>query len=121
MTRDEITDLLEELINAYPYYMKNITEPDRMVDTWEREFGAYDAGTIFKAARHHINISRYFPAISDIKDAINKGQMIYGEQPQPSAPAIEAPKAPAVKIDPTVSFCDLCGLCDQKIQELCEF
>jgi len=89
MTREEITDLLEELLKAYPYYIKNITDPDGIVDTWEREFGTEDAGTIFKAARHHINTSRYFPAISDIRGCINKGQMIYGQEIQP---AIEAPQ-----------------------------
>jgi hypothetical protein len=117
MTREQVTDLLEELLKAYPYYMKNISDPDGMIDTWEREFGTEDAGAIFKAARHHINTSKWFPTISEIRKAINKGQMMYG-QPQPSAPAIEAPKAPRklikteeekCKFERCVLYHDLCN------------
>lgn len=118
MTREQIADLLEELINAYPYYAGKITDAESMLNTWERELGAEDAGAIYKAARHWINHSRYWPQISDIRHSINKGQIMYGDD-RKGPPKIEPEKVKL--IDPNFTFCDLCGLCDRQNQELCEY
>lgn len=91
MTHDEVVDLLEELIGAYPYYASKIIDAEDTINRWEREFGAYEAGDIYKAARVHENTSRFFPSIKEIKGLINKGKISYGDIAQ-DQPVIEAPK-----------------------------
>ena len=118
MTHDEVVDLLEELIGAYPYYASKIIDAEDTINRWEREFGAYEAGDIYKAARVHENTSRFFPSIEEIKGLINKGKMLYGDITQ-DQPVIEAPQAPQIMIPVTDNFCDLCGLCDAGSQEFC--
>lgn len=117
MTREEIIMLLKYIRNQYPE-KKNINAKE-MVDSWEAEFSSYPADVIYKAARHHINTSVYFPKIPDIKKSINKGQMLYGEDQIEQQPVIEPPQAPKKLIPVTVTFCDMCGLCDIKDQDKC--
>jgi hypothetical protein len=121
MTQNEISKLLEMLVNAYPMAIKNITNPDALVSAWELAFGDDPADVIYKAARHHMNTCKFFPTVADIRQSINKGQLIYGNHPQPSAPAIEAPKAPKkmIKAEDECSQCwmyhDICdGLSNGK-------
>lgn len=115
MTRHDILELLKVLRGAYPTY--RITDPSGMVNTWELAFGQDKAEEIYKAARYHMDHSPYFPTIADIKRAINKGGLVYGE----SSARANSGYLEGKKIDPGISFCDSCGLCDRKQQELCEF
>jgi len=118
MTHDEVVDLLEELIGAYPYYASKIIDPDDTIRRWEREFGEYEASDIYMAARLHENTSKFFPSIDEIKGLISRGKIVYGEIIQ-ERPVIEAPQAPQIMIPVTDNFCDLCGLCDAGSQEFC--
>lgn len=120
MTHDEVVDLLEELFNAYPN--NPIKDAGGTIRTWEREFGSDDAGTIYKAARHHMNTNRYFPNVADIRKSINKGQMLYGKEPQ-EQPLVEAPQkliqgdvgeeAPC-RLEHCILYHDLCNGLNEK-------
>lgn len=79
MTREEITDLLEMVITAYP--QTKIKDPAKMVDVWEMTFGEYDAETIYKATRLHMSKSKYFPNPADIKEKITRAEIIFTEAP----------------------------------------
>ena len=119
MTQEEISMLLEMMLNAYPMASKKITNPDATIKAWELAFGDEPADVIYKAARHHMNTNKFFPTVADIRGCINKGQMIYGREQETAHPVIEAPKAPNKLISPDSSFCDLCGLCDIRDQSKC--
>jgi hypothetical protein len=59
-----------------------------MVTTWEMMFGEYSAESVYKAARLHMENSKFFPTVADIKENLKKAEMIY------SSPALEAPRRP---------------------------
>ena len=120
MTRKEIIELLRFIRAAYPN--TKITDAAGMVNAWELAFAEYDASVIYKAARHHMNTSKWFPTVPDIRKAISKGQMLYGEdQPTQNNANLVAntPTAPKIKIPADITFCDLCGLCDIQNQDFC--
>jgi len=71
-----------------------------LLKNWEMAFGNEDAQTIYMAARHHMDVSPYFPTISDIKKSVNRGQLVYGR----------APEAPRLKIQGDVSEDAICKL-----------
>lgn len=79
MNRDEITDLLEMVITAYP--QTKIKDPAKMVEVWEMTFGEYDAETIYKATRLHMSKSKFFPTPADIKEKITKAEILFTEAP----------------------------------------
>ena len=90
MTRAEIRDVLRMLLDCYPYMKKQVSDPKTMLDLWEITFAEYEATDIFKAVRYHINTSKFFPSIADIKEAIPRGQISYDDMP--TVPQIDAPK-----------------------------
>ena len=85
MTRKEIVDLLKIVFAAYPH--TKITDPNTMVSTWEMMFGEYPAETIYKAARLHMENSKFFPTVADIKESIRRAELLYDNNK-----ALEAPK-----------------------------
>lgn len=90
MTHEEITDLLETILNAYPNVMKNITNPEAMIRAWEMAFGNDEAEKIYKAARYHMDHSKFFPTIADIRESIRMGEIVYGMPPEAPRIAIES-------------------------------
>ena len=84
MTRKEIADLLKIVFAAYPH--TKISDPNTMVTTWEMMFGDLPADKVYKAARLHMESSKFFPTVADIKENLTKADMIY------STAALEAPK-----------------------------
>ena len=118
MTRKEIIELLRVIRAAYPN--TKITDAAGMVNAWELAFAEYDASVIYKAARHHMNTNKWFPTVPDIRKAISKGQMLYGED-QPTqnsgnlvANTPVAPKVSILALEQDESFCKVCGLCNGK-------
>ena len=81
MTRDEITSLLEMLVANYPN--TKIRDPKATADAWEMTLGMYQAESVFKAARYHMDTSSFFPTPADIKKKMVKAKLIYDE-PHPS-------------------------------------
>lgn len=118
MTRKDIIKLLEMMMAAYPN--AKIVNPSDLVSAWELAFGQDKADVIYKAARHHMNTNKFFPTVADIRNCINKGQMIYGDQPQ--VPAIEAPHKLIVgevseeakcRLEKCILYYDLCNGLDE--------
>ena len=81
MTQEEITSLLEVLMNTYPN--TKIKDAQGMVNTWELAFGNMDADVVYQAARAHMDTSKFFPTPADIKSLLVKGQLLYDA---PAAP-----------------------------------
>lgn len=77
MTRDEITKLLETLVSAYP--STKIKDAKVMTDTWEMVLGDFSAESVYKAARLHMDTSKFFPTPAEIKDSIVRAQLVYKE------------------------------------------
>lgn len=122
MTRREIIKLLEAMRAAYPN--AKITDPEGTVNAWEMAFGEQAAETIYKAARWHMNTNKFFPTVADIRAGIKRGEMLYSSDAPVRNIGDYAPNLPERThkiISPETSFCDSCGLCDRKQQELCEF
>ena len=116
MTRQEIADLLELVIANYPKAF--IKDAKATLSVWEMAFGEEPAERVYRAARHHMDISKDFPTIADIKDCMNKGEMIYGGDNQPKI----APTAPnklikaedeKCKYEKCVLYHDLCNGLDE--------
>ena len=87
MTRQEIADLLELVIANYPKTF--IKDAKATLSVWEMAFGDEPAERVYRAARHHMDVSKDFPTVAHIREAMNKGEMIYGNQPK--VKTIEAP------------------------------
>lgn len=77
MTRDEVTKLLEILVSAYPN--TKIKDAKAMTDAWELILGQYSAESVYKAARLHMNASKFFPTPAEIGEQIVRAQMVYKE------------------------------------------
>lgn len=77
MTREETIRLLKICRAAYPY--KSIQDPSGMIDAWQLAFGGEQAERIYKAARLHMNTNKFFPTIADIREAMKRSDLIYGE------------------------------------------
>ena len=75
MSRDEITKLLALAISAYPN-TKNI-DAKAMVTVWEMAFGEEPAERVYKAMRFHINTSRFFPTVADIRNVMVRAEIVY--------------------------------------------
>ena len=84
MTRKEIVELLKIVSASYPN--AKIADPNTMVTTWEMMFGDLPADKVYKAARLHMESSKFFPTVADIKENLTKADMIY------NTVALEAPK-----------------------------
>ena len=119
MTRQEIIELLNIVRSNYPN--AKIPSPRDTVSAWELAFADEPADVIFKAARHHMNTNKFFPAVADIKSCINKGQMLYGDS-EASVPKIPTKKIPEVNCPLNDHYCILLGdLCDGAEDGKCPF
>ena len=85
MTRQEIVDLLEVLITAYPYV--KIKDATSMVNAWEMALGDYSAKSVYKASRYHMDNCKFFPTVADIKEKIVRAEMVYSGPTIPSLPS----------------------------------
>lgn len=77
MTRKEIADLLEIMVNQYPYIRNRIEDAGQMVSAWELILGEYPAESVYKAARLHMENSKFFPTIADIREKMQRAEFIY--------------------------------------------
>lgn len=79
MTRKEIADLLEIMVNQYPYIKNKIEDAGAMVSAWELILGDCPAESVYKAARLHMESSKFFPTIADIREKMVRAELIYQE------------------------------------------
>lgn len=93
MTREEIIKLLETLTANYG---KKIDNPVATVEAWTLNLGELDAGDVYKAARLHMNESKYFPNPAEIREKILKAKLIYQTD---NVKEIQAPKTDKARED----------------------
>ena len=77
MNRTEITELLAIAKSAYPTV--KIENPKAVVTAWEIGLGDYEAESVAKALRFHIETSKFFPTVADIRDKMVRSQIVYDE------------------------------------------
>lgn len=77
MNRTEITELLAIAKSAYPTV--KIENPKAVVTAWEIGLGDYEADSVAKALRFHIETSKFFPTVADIRDKMVRSQIVYDE------------------------------------------
>lgn len=95
MNREETIKILSMLRANYP--LVKIQDPAATVTSWQMVLGEYDAEMILKAARYHMNVSKYFPTPADIVDNITRAELLFREPPQK---AIEGQKRAKVTVIP---------------------
>lgn len=95
MNRNEIIDLLEIVISAYPN--TKISDPSAMATSWEMVLGEYEAQAIYKAARLHMATSPFFPKPADLIEKMVRAEMLYTDRPRP---VLEPPKRAKVTAIP---------------------
>lgn len=88
MNRQEIGHLLHILLGNYPN--TKITDAGATISAWELELAEYEAEDVYKAARLHMNRSKFFPSVAEIKPLIPLAKIVYA--PQPQKKQIEASK-----------------------------
>ena len=87
MDKKEATKVLAILRSIYPHI--KIDNPEAMAAGWEMTLGEFSADAVMKAARLHIETSKYFPAPSEIREKIVRAELIYNG---PAINTIEAHK-----------------------------
>ena len=121
MERSEIVELLKVVSAVYPH--AKINDPKAMVTAWEMLLGEFSAESVYKAARLHMEKSKYFPSPSDIRDNIVRAKIVLDT---PMVNAIEAPKENKRKEDYYLEeLCKFVGVGyeepDDNADLLCEF
>lgn len=138
MTESEVIKVLADL-----HTLHLVNEPKNVNDlvyTWLAFFHEDDARVIAKACYIYTKLrkNRFWPTPGDIEDlkqrAVwlleiddrNEAEALGGSKNKITAPDIDKslspPSAPAISIaEKAETFCDLCGLCDEKDQNSCPF
>ena len=119
MTRDEITKLLETLCTCYPYY--KVTDPKKTTDLWEMTLGSFTAESVYKAARLHMETSKFFPSPAEIRDKMVKASIAY-EPPKVTAIPAPAPVKEAELNEWIDAVCEWIGFgCEENDKALDEY
>lgn len=100
MKRTEIINLIKSLLGVYPN--TKIEDPKTMVESWEMMFGSDDAETVYKAARIHMQNSKWFPKPSEIKKYMGVAPYLFNEKAM-----IDAPESSDDEDMPKTG-CDIC-------------
>lgn len=79
MTHKQVAELLKALAANYGKKLDARTAND-MIDAWMLNLGDKDAGDVYKAARLHMSVSKFFPNPADILDKLAKASLIYGAE-----------------------------------------
>lgn len=104
MTRNEVTKLLEFLVANYN---KKVIDPKTLADTWELALGAFEAEAVFKAARLHMETSKWFPNPAEIRSLILKASVIYSEEPKSPARLTSISGAEPIKDEKLTEWLDV--------------
>ena len=75
-SKEETVALLYFISGAYPNQLKNITDPEAIINTWHEEIKENDPVDLYQAARLHISQSKYFPTPAEIIGGIQRAQII---------------------------------------------
>ena len=77
MTHKEVAELLKALAANYGKKLDAKTAGN-MIDAWMLSLGELEAPEVYKAARLHMNTSKFFPNPADILDKLAKARIVYG-------------------------------------------
>lgn len=113
MTRDEIVNLLEIVISAYPN--AKINDAGAMVTAWEMCLGDFSAESVYKAARLHMNTNRFFPTPADIRSNIVRAELVYRDS-EIDQKRLEAKPEPSTAIAVKEE-----EWTDERLEDLCRF
>ena len=89
MTREETLKLLSILMANYPNATGKIKDAAKTADAWEMAFSELEAEKVYKAARLHMETSKFFPSPADLLEKVTRAGLLYETKP---VEAIEAPK-----------------------------
>lgn len=138
MTEAEVTKVLGDL-----HMLHLVNEPnniDDLIYTWLAFFHEDDARVIAKACYIYTKLrkNKFWPTPGDIEDLKLRASWLVEMEDEREAEALGGannnkltikqstpglpPSAPAISIaEKAETFCDLCGLCDEKDQDRCPF
>ena len=75
MTEKETMQILAIVRTAYPAI--KIENPQGMVQAWYGCLGEFSVDAVMKAARLHMNTSKYFPTPAEIREKIVRAEIAY--------------------------------------------
>lgn len=75
MTREETVKLLAMLRASYPN--TKITDAQSTLSAWEMVLGEYSAEKVYKAARLHLEVNKFFPTPADIIEHMTRAEVLY--------------------------------------------
>lgn len=87
MNREETLRLLSILMANYPNATGKIKDAAQTADAWEMTFGKVETEKVYKAARLHMETSKFFPTPADILEKITRAGILYDTNPN----ALKAP------------------------------
>lgn len=105
MNRKETLNLLSILMANYPNAVGKIKDASKTADAWEMAFGTVETEKVYKAARLHMETSKFFPTPADILEKITRADLLYSVKP------VEAIEAPAIQKEKESYY----------LEELCKF
>jgi hypothetical protein len=78
MAKQDVVKAINELRGAYPYY----TPPDKesLIGLWMRHLGTIPGDVLMKAVDLHINRSKFFPGINEIRSVIEEAEYLAGNE-----------------------------------------
>ena len=76
MNKKEMAQILAILRSAYPN-TKSIDDPAATLNAYYLVLGDFSAESVMKAARLHMETSKFFPAPSEIRDKMVRAEIVY--------------------------------------------
>ena len=77
MTKKEVVQVLAMLRAIYP--VVKIENAEALATGWMLVLGDYSASAVFKAARLHLETSKYFPTPAEVKEKIMRAELVYSD------------------------------------------
>ena len=78
MSDKDVIHVIDYLLSAYAYY--DPPNKKAMLDLWRTKFGQIDGAVLKQAANLHIDNSRFFPNVYEIRDHLAQAEYMVGNQ-----------------------------------------
>ena len=78
MSDKDVIHVIDYLLSAYAYY--DPPNKKAMLDLWRTKFGQIDGAVLKQAANLHIDSSRFFPNVYEIRDHLAQAEYMVGNQ-----------------------------------------
>lgn len=119
MNKKEVAQVLAILKAAYPN-TKNIDDASATLEAYWMAWKDYSSETITRAARLHMETSKFFPAASEILDKIVRAEIVYGSTGMPYN-RLEGKKEETMLLESGESIEERLEAIEKKLDELCKF